>query len=82
VPLRDGVRGNPIVLPAWARRDIDAEPINFGCRNLIARHPESVLAFRSTDSAYFEDVDTPKSYWDLTATLLTNSNDCRPKQLA
>ncbi|HMN72948.1 MAG TPA: nucleotidyltransferase family protein [Rhodoblastus sp.] len=74
VPTRDGERGNPVLLPDWARREIIAGSFNFGCRNLIARNPDRVLACEMESDGYFVDVDTPDAYRALTA----RRNEGRP----
>ncbi len=59
VPVQDGRRGNPIVLSADLRADLADRDLNFGCRNLIARHPDLVQAVDVPGGHYFADIDTP-----------------------
>ena len=67
VPLWQGRRGNPIVLPASARAEVEAGGINFGCRNLISRHPERVHTVEAPSAAVLADIDTPEAYAALLA---------------
>jgi molybdenum cofactor cytidylyltransferase len=69
IPVRNGERGNPIVLPRWARTEILSGAFNLGCRDLIAKNPTRVLAWPALSDSYFEDVDTPGAYRALIASL-------------
>ncbi len=62
VPVSDGRRGNPIVLSAENRAEMDNHGVNFGCRNLIARNPDLVQAVAVENDRYFNDIDTPDDY--------------------
>jgi molybdenum cofactor cytidylyltransferase len=35
---------------------------NFGCRNLIERHPEAVATIEVPNPHYVQDIDTPAAY--------------------
>ena len=59
VPVRDGRRGNPIVLAADLRVSFEGRDVNFGCRNLIERQPHLVRAVEVANDRYFTDIDTP-----------------------
>jgi CTP:molybdopterin cytidylyltransferase MocA len=61
VPVHRGQRGNPIVLPAAARAELDRPGLNLGCRQLIDRHPEQVVTVAAT-GAFIRDIDTPFDY--------------------
>ena len=67
VPLWQGLRGNPIILPALARAEVEAGGVNFGCRNLISRHPERVTTVEAQSGAVLADIDTPAAYRALAA---------------
>jgi molybdenum cofactor cytidylyltransferase len=67
VPFWRGLRGNPIILPASARAEVEAGGVNFGCRNLIRRHPERVHTVEARSVAVLADVDTPAAYGALAA---------------
>ncbi len=60
VPVRQGRRGNPIVLAADLRADFAGRSVNYGCRNLIERHPDLVQAVEVQNDRYFNDIDTPE----------------------
>jgi molybdenum cofactor cytidylyltransferase len=62
VPVYGGQRGNPIVLPGTQRRALEAGGVNFGCRNLIERHPEAVIRVEAPNPHYVQDIDTPAAY--------------------
>jgi molybdenum cofactor cytidylyltransferase len=70
VPLWRGERGNPIVLPASARAEVEAGGANFGCRHLIQRHPERVHMVEARSPAVLADVDTLAAYDALPAQAL------------
>ncbi len=59
VPTYEGQRGNPILLD-WRHRDaILAGERNLGCRRLIERCPEEVLAVPMANDHVVVDLDTP-----------------------
>jgi molybdenum cofactor cytidylyltransferase len=62
VPVHGGQRGNPIVLPGQQRRRLLTGGVNFGCRNLIERHPEAVVRIEAPNARYVHDIDTPAAY--------------------
>jgi molybdenum cofactor cytidylyltransferase len=62
VPVYGGQRGNPIVLPGMQRQALEAGGVNFGCRNLIERHPEAVVRIEAPNPHYVQDIDTPAAY--------------------
>lgn len=62
VPTYQGRRGNPIVLD---RAQVDvmlARGTRFGCRQLIADHPDLVETFAMTTDRILRDVDRPEDY--------------------
>lgn len=59
VPFCDGCRGNPIVVPMRWRDRVEAGGVNFGCRNLIATHPEAVRTVELGRDDILQDLDTP-----------------------
>jgi molybdenum cofactor cytidylyltransferase len=65
VPILEGERGNPIILPASARAEVKAGGVNFGCRNLIQRHPGRIHIVEAKSAAVLGDVDTPAAYGEL-----------------
>ena len=62
IPVHGRQRGNPIVLPGAQRRTLLDGGINFGCRNLIERHPEAVARIAAPNPHYVQDIDTPAAY--------------------
>ena len=62
VPGYGGQRGNPIVLPGLQRQALQKGGVNFGCRNLIERHPEAVARIEAPNPHYVQDIDTPTAY--------------------
>lgn len=59
VPTCGGQRGNPIVVPMGFRAQVEAGGVNFGCRNLIANHPEVVRTVALECGDILQDLDTP-----------------------
>ena len=62
VPMYGRQRGNPIVLPGKQSRRLLTSGVNFGCRNLIERHPEAVVRIEAPNRRYVQDIDTPAAY--------------------
>jgi molybdenum cofactor cytidylyltransferase len=60
VPMVDGARGNPIVLPAAQRALMLADPFNLGCRKLTRNSPELVYQFTTANPNFIADIDTPE----------------------
>lgn len=65
VPTFAGQRGNPIVIAAAHREAILRSRRNLGCRHLIERHPEEVLAVEMSSDHVIADIDTPQAYQEL-----------------
>jgi molybdenum cofactor cytidylyltransferase len=62
VPRRDGMRGNPVVFSSALAAQAIGGDRNFGCRRLIADHPEEVYAHEPAHDRFFVDLDTPEDY--------------------
>ena len=62
MPTYGGQRGNPIVLPGTLCQALATGGVNFGCRNLIERHPAAVVRIDAPDPHYVQDIDTPAAY--------------------
>ncbi len=62
VPLVEGQRGNPIILPAALVAEVGKGALNAGCRRLIKRYPDKVAAVEMSSPAYRHDIDTPQAY--------------------
>lgn len=58
VPVRDGRRGNPVLLGRKVFPQIAALAGDVGARRLIADHPEWVREVAMDDDAIFADLDT------------------------
>lgn len=67
VPHRDAMRGNPVVFASSLAAEAIGGERNFGCRKLIADHPEEVFAWQPAHDRYFVDLDTPEDYARLVA---------------
>ena len=62
IPVRGRQRGNPIVLPGAERHRLLDGGFNFGCRNLIERHPEAIATIEVPNPHYVQDIDRPAAY--------------------
>ena len=60
VPIVDGHRGNPIVVPAVLRSLMLADPINLGCQKLTRKSPELVHEYTTPNRSFIIDIDTPQ----------------------
>ena len=60
VPMRNGDRGNPIVLPLALKSKILEGGTQIGCGSFTRKNPFLTRAFETTDPAFFQDVDTPE----------------------
>lgn len=69
VPTFEGRRGNPIIIAAAQRDSILGARRNLGCKHLIERHPEEVLAVEMSNDHVVADIDTPEAYHALVARL-------------
>lgn len=72
MPVVDGVRGNPIAVPAAHRARMLADPVNLGCRKLTRTLPELVHMFETTDHGFVVDIDTPEDLARALGATLTN----------
>ena len=60
VPIVDGQRGNPIVVPAVLRSLMLSDPINLGCQKLTRQSPELVHEYATPNKSFIIDIDTPQ----------------------
>ena len=67
MPVFEGRRGNPIIVPAEILEDIGSGATNFGCRKFMDRNPERIMRFEATNDHYTSDVDTPEAFTALGA---------------
>ncbi|HKJ00166.1 MAG TPA: nucleotidyltransferase family protein [bacterium] len=63
VPFHQGQRGNPILFSARYREEVQATrgPIA-GCRGIVQRYPEAILAVEMDTDHILRDLDTPEDY--------------------
>ena len=62
IPMHDGVRGNPIVIPMALRARLLDDPHSPGCKKFTRAHPEHVQFHALTQAGFYTDVDTPAAY--------------------
>lgn len=62
IPVREGQRGNPILVPAdlWPR--LLEGPNGPGCRGFTRKHPDHVQHLTFSANGFFTDVDTPEAF--------------------
>ena len=60
VPIVDGQRGNPIVVPAILRSLMLSDPINLRCQKLTRKSPELVHEYTTQNKSFIIDIDTPQ----------------------
>jgi molybdenum cofactor cytidylyltransferase len=58
VPLRDGRRGYPIIVPSG----FDASAIDLAATDLVESHPDRVVSFETRNPVYESSIDTPQDY--------------------
>lgn len=63
VPFHQGRRGNPILFSARYREEVLATrgPVA-GCRGIVQRYPEAILAVEMETDHVVRDLDTPEDY--------------------
>jgi molybdenum cofactor cytidylyltransferase len=59
MPVFDGQRGNPIVVPGAIIETIGDGPMNFGCRKFMDANPERVWRYEVQNDHFTRDIDTP-----------------------
>jgi molybdenum cofactor cytidylyltransferase len=62
VPVFDGKRGHPIVLPWAVAVEIRRLPVGAGVNALLAEKRADVVEVEAADAAVLEDLDTPGDY--------------------
>ncbi len=67
VPMVNGERGNPILLPANLKDEVLEQDLKFGPRNLIRDNPDLVAWVEMQSPNFVRDIDTPEAYQTLTA---------------
>ena len=66
IPVDNGRRGNPILVPAALRTRLLADPKSPGCKTFTRTHPEQIQFHELTAPGFYADVDTPQAYHALT----------------
>lgn len=69
IPVREGQRGNPILVPANLRSAILADRQNPGCRRYTRENPDQIQFLNTESEGFFVDVDTPEDFANLSAGL-------------
>ena len=62
IPMRDGQRGNPILVPHGLRARLLADPASPGCKRFTRAHPEHVQFHPLEAAGFYSDSDTPEAY--------------------
>lgn len=62
VPSRNGLRGNPVIFPAYMRDKILSHKEPEGCRKLILENMDRVAECEVLSDNYFADIDTWNDY--------------------
>ena len=75
VPFHGGQRGNPVLFSAHYLEEVLATrgPIA-GCRGIVQRYPNAVLAVEMETDHILRDIDTPEDYQALMASLEPPAN--------
>lgn len=60
IPVFEGKRGNPIVLPRWIFSEVAEVSGDKGARDLIAAHSQDIIEVTVDDSGVLRDVDQPE----------------------
>ena len=64
LPVHQGRRGHPVMIPAQYRSEIATLSPTIGLRQLLQRHPDSVLELGVESPEILQDIDDPKAYQD------------------
>ncbi len=66
IPIHNGTRGHPIVLPWTIAAKIQSLPVNAGVNRLVAQHAEFVVELEVSSSEIITDLDTPADllHWE------------------
>ncbi|WP_415404645.1 nucleotidyltransferase family protein [Tateyamaria sp. SN3-11] len=74
IPLLDGQRGNPILVPGVLRDRLLADPRSPGCKTFTRANPDHVQFHALPAAGFYTDVDTPEAYDALSATKLEGTS--------
>ena len=67
IPMTNGQRGNPVIVPGVLRDRLLADPGSPGCKTFTRAHPAHVQFHRLSNPGFYADVDTPEAYDTLAA---------------
>ncbi len=67
VPMVNGERGNPILLPSNLKDEVLEQGMKFGPRNLMRDNPDLVACVDMQSPYFVRDIDTPEAYQTLRA---------------
>jgi len=71
VPMQDGARGNPLIIPHALKPGLLADKGNPGCQKFTRENPKLVHFVPAMDPAFYHDIDTPE---ELKALLASKEN--------
>lgn len=60
VPVQDGIRGNPLIIPSELKPRLLADRHNPGCHAFTRDNPDLVHMVATRTDAFFRDLDTPE----------------------
>lgn len=60
VPVLDGARGNPLIIPLALRANLLADRQNPGCHKFTRDNPDLLHLVPTSNTAFFHDIDTPE----------------------
>lgn len=66
IPMKDGRRGNPILVPGTLHDRLLSDPRSPGCKTFTRDNPEHVQFHALPSVGFYADVDTPEAYDALT----------------
>jgi len=61
MPVFEGKRGNPIIVPHAIVQAIGEGPVNFGCRKFMDANPKRVWRYDVPNDHFTRDIDTPQA---------------------
>lgn len=62
IPFHNGVRGNPIMVPASMRIQLLEDKANPGCGKFTRSNPDLAQNVMLSENGFFNDIDTPAAY--------------------
>ena len=75
LPVYQGRRGNPVLIPAGQREAVLGEGPERGCRHFIDENPQLVRTYEWDNDHLVFDLDTPADWEELAQKKSTGSND-------